>query len=239
MNVDGEVVDHNICLFNKSETSFFATFTVNFFRANVIIFSIIVQLLYEQLIKIVGYENLTSRHVSVLFAVAVIFFSAWGLVYLIGAINTPDNRIDFKHNFGKVLYAHSLYSRGLYNDFNMEWCTDIGVQITKQLLVVIAIFSGKLGAGALIRYCLKARDQKTFRNTSMLPNETQRKSIWHYYDLYLGPHFELAVQYSMIIAVNLISLLYAAALPHIFIIGLIVLCFIYVMDRVLIAYSYR
>jgi hypothetical protein len=103
----------------------------------------------------------------------------------------------------------------------------------------VAIFSAKVALGGFLRYLRKCSDQKTFRNANLMPNETQRKSIWHYYELYLGPHFELAYQYSMIIAVNLMILLYAAALPHIWLIGTFVLCFIYVMDRILLAYSYR
>ena len=118
MTPDGETTQVNLCRQRAEYSNFLAWMRTKAFRIGVVIFSLILRQGYTKLTEVVGYANLTSKHVSLLWAVSVIYFATWGLIYLIGPINLNK----FNHN----LLERTMFGRGLYADINLEWCKDIG-----------------------------------------------------------------------------------------------------------------
>ena len=68
------------------------------------------RLFYFKFTERVGYRNLSTQHSSIVNGVGTVFFFTWGSIYLFGPVD-----------FGIV--------KDLYNDFNLQWCADIGVQL--------------------------------------------------------------------------------------------------------------
>ena len=68
---------------------------------------------------------------------------------------------------------------------------------------------------------------------------TKTKTIQGYKELYTGPDFRIYYQYAFIIIIVWVTFLFGPVIPIVFIIGLIALIFLYITDRLLIAYSYR
>lgn len=71
------------------------------------------------------------------------------------------------------------------------------------------------------------------------PSKTHCKTIQAFQEIYNGPEFTLHYKYSFILVVVFISFTFGSGLPILFPVGFLSLLLFYVVERLMIAYSYQ
>lgn len=158
----------------------------------------------------------------ILISIFAIFWSNYGVLYLIGPmdISIPG--------FGFV-------SKGIYSDFNQAWYQDVGYQIISvQLINAIAPALEAAGIWLWI-FVRRSYDQRRCCRQPK-PELTSQKTYLGYKDLYSGPNFEVYYQYSQMLVITWITFMFAPGLPILFPIGLFGLITLYVTNRLCLAY---
>ena len=161
-------------------------------------------------------------------AVFWITFINYGIIYLLASWDNRSVKDD-------TLWG-DLFS-GLYPDFNALWFNDVGA-------LVVAIMVSNMYWPPLefvmfwgIRLFFRMIDQRTFFPIDEY--QTSCKTMQAFVDTYSGPEFTLHYKYSYILVVVYVTFLYGAGLPILFPIAFFSLLGLYIVERLMMAYSYR
>jgi len=68
--------------------------------------------------------------------------------------------------------------------------------------------------------------------------KTKKKTIQGYIDLYSGPPFPIHFKYSLMMMITFVTFMYGAGMPIFFAISLVTFVITYVLERILVAYSF-
>lgn len=88
-----------------------------------------------------------------------------------------------------------------------------------------------------IRYLYRMLDQRAIFPTN--PENTRCKTMQAFEDIYAGPEFTLCYKYSYIMVVVYVTFLFGPGLPILFPIAYLSLLGLYIVERLMMAYSYR
>lgn len=156
-----------------------------------------------------------------------ITFLNYGVIYLISSWDwrTVGNPILFR-----------IFS-GLYPDLNALWFNDIGVLIVG--ICIANMYWPQLEFFMFwgIRLLYRMWDQKSICPTNQ--KKTHCKTPQAFEEIYAGPEFELSYKYSYILVVTYVTFLFGAGVPILFPIAYLSLLGFYIVERLMMAYSYR
>jgi hypothetical protein len=85
-----------------------------------------------------------------------------------------------------------------------------------------------------VRFIKRCFDKRWSFSTS----KTHCENSSEYYELYKGPQYFIHYKYSFIMNIVFITFMFGAGMPILFPIAFVALSVLYVMERLLIAYSY-
>ena len=193
----------------------------------IVIASFAVRYLIIFLAEKIRFFSLTEETKFVLTAVFWITFLNYGIIYLVASW-------DYRH--APTPGLNKLFS-GLYPDFNALWFNDIGV-------LIVAIMVSNLYWPQLeffmfwgIRLLYRMYDQRSLFPTD--EKKTHCKTAQAFEEIYSGPVFDLSYKYSYILVVTYITFLFGAGVPILFPIAYVSLLGFYIVERLMMAYSYR
>ena len=129
----------------------------------------------------------------------------------------------------------SDYNYGYHSDFTVRWYKDVGRIIISTMQYNIA--------WPVIEFCVffTLRVLKRFYDKSgkWKSTETKKKTIQDYVDLYSGPEYFIHYKYSFIMNITFITFMFGAGFPILFPIACLSFIVLYIMERLLLAYSYK
>lgn len=151
----------------------------------------------------------------------------YGFVYTMAPWDSRESDIPIVENF----------FGGIYTDLNAFWFNDVGVMVVSTM-VSNAIYPliEFVGYWAL-RYAYRAWDQRSFCAND--PFHTNCKTIQAFEAIYCGPAFAIHWKYAYILNVVFMAMLFGPGLPVLFPIGLMSLIILYIIERLMVAYSYQ
>lgn len=129
-----------------------------------------------------------------------------------------------------------LLNDGQYSDFTAAWYNDIGNTLISAMtfnftwpLIEFAVF---YSLRLLFRLKDRGFNQKDIYRTKTI-------TISSYVDIYSGPEYMIHYKYSSMLNIVFVTFMYGAGLPILFPIALGSLTVLYIMERLLVAYSYK
>ena len=189
--------------------------------------SMVVREILIALAVFIGFFSRTKETKFIMLGVFWIIFINYGVIYLAASYDARNNRFTIWNEFFD----------GLYPDFNALWFNDVGVLIVTIMMsnmywpiLEYFIFLG-------LRLLYRMIDQRSLCPTSS--SKTTSKSIGNFVEVYAGPEFELHYKYAYILVVVFVTFLFGAGLPILFPIGWLSIFNLYVVERLMMAYSYQ
>jgi hypothetical protein len=85
----------------------------------------------------------------------------------------------------------------------------------------------------------KRIDDCGFKNYIKGVRATKKKTIQGYIDTYAGPPFPIHFKYSLMMMITFVTFMYGAGMPILFPIALMTFLVSYVLERILVAYSFQ
>ena len=193
----------------------------------IVIMSYVVRSFFIWIAEKIRFISLTEETRFVMLSVFFITFLNYGVIYLFASWDNRNAHFKFVDNLFE----------GLYPDFNALWFNDVGVLVVQIMIanmywppLEFIMFWG-------LRMLYRMIDQR-----SIWPNDENRthcKTLQAFEDLYAGPHFSLHYKYSYILVVIFVTFLFGAGLPILFPIAFLSLLLLYIVERLMMAYSYR
>ena len=197
------------------------------FNYLIVIFSYVVRTFFIWIAEKIRFMSLTQETRFVMLSVFYITFINYGVLYLFASW---DNR----HTNFKMF--DNLFE-GLYPDFNALWFNDVGVLVVKIMIsnmywppLEFIMFWG-------LRLLYRMIDQRSIWPND--ENKTHCKTLQAFEDIYSGEFFSLHYKYSYILVVVYVTFLFGAGLPILFPIAFLSLLLLYIVERLMMAYSYR
>ena len=175
----------------------------------------------------IRFFSFTEETQFALTSVFWITFLNYGIIYLVAAWDCRNSHIPF---------VTKLFD-GLYPDFNALWFNDIGVLIVAIMLANLYWPQLEFFMYWGIRLLYRMWDQRTLFPTN--ERNTRCKTPQAFEEIYSGPPFELSYKYSYILVVTYITFLFGAGVPILFPIAYVSLLGFYIVERLMMAYSYR
>ena len=125
--------------------------------------------------------------------------------------------------------------QGQYTDFNSDWYRDVGITITKTMMINSIVPFFEVMAFWGMRMAFRMLDRKFTSDTY----SSKKKSIQQYVDLYSGPEYLIHFRYSAILNTVFVTLMYGTALPMLFPIALFTFAVLYVIEKYMVYYVYK
>ena len=118
----------------------------------------------------------------------------------------------------------------------MQWYKDIGLTLINAMVFNIYWPVLEFIAFYCLRVFFRVIDRGLFTCNSW---RTRSKTIQKYVDIYSGPEYMIHYKYSAILNITFITFMYGAGMPILFPIAFASFITLYLMERLLVAYSYR
>lgn len=125
---------------------------------------------------------------------------------------------------------------GIYCNINSYWFLDVGDQIVSSMILNMCVPIITFSIKWTLNFISKIRDSCSKTNEN--GKKTKAKTLMGYIDLNIGPDFKIHYKNSYIMNGIFVTMLYGPALPILFPICLAKLCFMYIMERIMVAYFY-
>ena len=177
------------------------------------------------LVKYIGFQTETAKTSRIMIFVFILqFFNTGPLVMLINA-----------NLFWSRLPLISRLNAGIHPDFTVEWYTDVGRAIINTMIFNIEWPIIEFFAFFFMRLAWRLLDRSICHSSW----RTKAKTIQKYVDLYSGPEYFIHYKYSFIMNIVYITFMFGAGMPILFPIALASFIVLYIMESLLLAYSYR
>jgi hypothetical protein len=136
-------------------------------------------------------------------------------------------------------YGLGFIFDGKYYDFTPAWYQNVG-----NTLVGAMVFNFEL---PIIMYFLylsrriywRIQDRGFMKYMRGEKTATKKKTIQGYVDCFAGPGFPIHFKYSLMMNISCVTFLYGAGMPILFVISACTFAIFFVMEKVLVAYSFQ
>ena len=164
-------------------------------------------------------KTLTEELTSSMWKMFVMQFINTGLVIVLVNVSIQSVK-EWWNNFPMFT--------GNYDDLNPTWYSDVGVTIvfTMFINVIVPHLTAliELIFVSLFRCCDSGCSGR---------KKTKKMNKKDYFELYMGPQFEIDIRYSQILTTIFVSLIYSSGMPALYFSVLMYLIFNYVIDKYL------
>lgn len=136
----------------------------------------------------------------------------------------------------------SFIKNGKHSDFTKTWYNDIGQIIIISMIYNVFWPALEFGLWYFIRFVYRFLDNPLYYLLCCIKKykyHTKKESIPAYLDIYCGPQYLIHYKYSSIINIVFITFMFGAGIPILYPIAFLSLITFYVIERLLVAYSYR
>lgn len=172
-----------------------------------------------------GYKSNTSESQNIMVLVFLIqFFNTGPFLLLVNADLSNFN----------IPIIQKYFNVGIYTDFGPKWYSDVGEAITITMLSNMVFPLIEFAIFASIRFIGRYWDRRWLCRV-----KTRQAAIYEYRELYAGPEYFIHTKYSYLLNITFITFMFGAGLPMLFPIALGSFIIKYILDRLLLAYSYR
>ena len=151
----------------------------------------------------------------------------YGFVYVLA----PWDSRESKFSLIKIFFG------GIYTDINAFWFNDVGILIAGTMVSNMLYPLIEFVLYWALRYAFRAWDQRSFVAND--PFKTHSKTLQGFESIYAGPRFTIHYKYAFILNVTFVTFLFGPGLPILFPIGLLSLICLYIVERLMVAYSYQ
>jgi hypothetical protein len=127
-----------------------------------------------------------------------------------------------------------IFGRSL-PDFNSTWFTDIGDTLVGAMLFNVYWPALEFFTFWGMRYGYRLLDRSFTRDEY----KTKKTTIQQYVELFSGPTFFIHYKYSSILNITFVTMLYGVGLPILFPVAAASIFVLYVVEKSMLAYSYR
>jgi len=193
----------------------------------VVLWAVVSRLIMTILVKRIHFKSQTTEMKWIMIAIFTSNVFNYCFVYIFGPYDS--------HNHNHETLAH--FFDGMYSDLNAYWHDDIGQLIVNTMhfnayypIIEFVIFG-------LFRWLARALDQKNFFVNR--PDTTRLKTIQAYVEMYSGPEFLFHWKYAYILNVAAVTFIFGPILPVLFPIALMSFVVLLVVERLMLAYSYK
>lgn len=151
----------------------------------------------------------------------------YGLVYMLAPWDSRESKLPgVEKIFG-----------GMYTDFNAYWFNDVGDLIVGTMVFNMYYPILEFVMYWAIRWLYRAIDQRSCCTNN--EKRSRAKTMQGFEATYSGPEFQIHWKYAYILNVVYVTCFFGPGLPILFPIGLCSLIVLYVVERLMVAYSYQ
>ena len=182
--------------------------------------------------KQLKFKNLTEETNWIMLSIFIMYIFNYGFVYVFAAWDSREANLDAVQGF----------FGGVYTDINAYWFNDVGLMIVSTMIFNMYYPLIEFIGYWALRWLWRAIDQRSFCVTYPFKseeNKTNSKTLQAFDGIYAGPIFLIHWKYSFILNVVFICSLFGPIMPILFPIGLCSLIVLYVVERLMLAYSYQ
>lgn len=175
------------------------------------------------LIKWIGYHTESGQTSAIMTSIFVVQFFNTAILLILTNANTSDAGLGF------------LPFKGMYSDLTFEWYNDIGSSFIMTMLVGALLPIIEFASGYGQKVVFKFLD----RGCKCKGEDTKKKTIQSYINLYAGPEYAMHVKYSAMMNMLFVCFMYGLAIPLLFFISLFAFTMLYGMEKLTITYFFR
>lgn len=175
------------------------------------------------LIKWIGYHTESEQTNAIMTSIFVVQFFNTAILLILTNANTESAGLGF------------LPFKGMYPDLNFEWYNDIGASFITTMIVGAMLPVIEFGSGYAQKVVFKFLD----RGCKCKGDQTKKKTIQAYINLYAGPEYAMHVKYSAMMNMLFVCFMYGLAIPLLFFISLFAFTTLYGMEKLTITYFFR
>ena len=202
--------------------AYFVFFAVKMLTIVVVVLNFFLREICIRLINWVGYKTETVRIAKVTKLTFIVTFLNTALLQLLINANLSEQPITLSLN-------------GPYNDFNSDW-----FRLTGNLILTTMIINAfwpifEFVMYALLRIWARLRDSRCRLNKY----STKKTSVHDYIEIWSGDKFYIHFKYAAVLNIVFVTFLFGFGMPILFPIAAFSFLIIYVIDVLLLYYSYR
>eukprot|EP00347_Sterkiella_histriomuscorum_P016370 403353449 len=211
---------------NRFEVNYLSAEIINQVSSQTIVFlNFILRFVVIFVVKFIGYDTETKQTSRVLIFVFIIQF-----------INTDLIILMMNADLSQTGWPWFLsFNQGVHPDFTVYWYKDIGLTLINAMIFNVYWPVLEFFAFYSLRLFLRQLD----RGLSLSSWKTKAQTIQQYVDKYSGPEYMIHYKYSSILNITFITFMFGAGMPILFPIAFASFITLYLMERLLVAYSYR
>lgn len=128
------------------------------------------------------------------------------------------------------------FSSGVHPDFTVQWYKDIGLILINAMVFNIYWPVLEFFGFYSLRLFFRILDRGLCSCSTW---KTRCVTIQKYVDIYSGPEYTIHYKYSAILNITFITFMFGAGMPILFPIALASFVTLYIMERLMVAYSYK